>query len=190
MFRTFVRTVMLVGVISLTAAGCASPRGSTVTAKREYVRDMRDHTLTELYRKHPRMEERLKAAPGYGVFSNVGAQVIFVGGGYGYGVVRNNAQGKDTYMRVTDLDVGLGVGAKEFQAVFVFNDEDALDQFVRHGWEFGAETVVRVSHEESTGGLGGHLTVQNMDIYLVRETGLSVAAMLSGTKYWYDSGLN
>lgn len=38
----------------------------------------------------------------------------FVSGGNGYGVTRDNRSGKDTYMKMASVGLGLGLGIKDF----------------------------------------------------------------------------
>lgn len=184
--------IALIGqvLLLLLSTGCATPKGRTTDERRAYVRDMSDKTLAKLYERRPEVEARVKSAPGYGVFSNIGTQIIFVGGGYGYGRVVSNATGRETFMRVANLDVGLGLGLKDFQLVFIFNDHAAMDDFVNKGWEFGAEAEAAAKYRDTGGRLGEQATINAIDIYQVTESGLSLAATLKGVKFWFDKELN
>ena len=53
--------------------------------------------------------------------------------GGGYGVAKSNKTGKHTYMNMGEVGIGLGLGAKDFRAVFVFHNADAMNRFVEHG---------------------------------------------------------
>ncbi|MEO1237670.1 MAG: hypothetical protein AAFX76_12860, partial [Planctomycetota bacterium] len=64
---------------SLLLVGCNAPQGATVSDRRQYVQDQTRQTLNRLYREKPEARQKIENAAGYGVFSNVGAQVIFVG---------------------------------------------------------------------------------------------------------------
>ena len=46
-----------------------------------------------------------------------------------------------TYMKMAEIQAGLGFGAKKFQVVWVFETEKALNDFVNSGWEFGGQAT-------------------------------------------------
>jgi len=62
-------------------------------------------------------------AVGYAVFSNVGVNVIFFSAGGGTGVVINNKSGQRIYTNLGSAGVGIGLGIKDFRAVFVFHKQ-------------------------------------------------------------------
>ena len=53
-----------------------SPGGDTVAEKRQAVQNMRAETLAELYRVYPYAETQIGQAVGYGVFSNLGFNLL------------------------------------------------------------------------------------------------------------------
>ncbi|MFQ5845272.1 MAG: YSC84-related protein [Planctomycetota bacterium] len=181
---------------ALAVAGCATPKGSTAQEKRDYALRMRDAALAQLYRKKPGVEALIEKSPGYAVFSNIGAKVFLLSSGHGYGVVVDNGAGRTTYMRMAEVGVGVGLGLKDFRAVFVFHDRKVLDDFVGSGWEFGAEADAAAKSGDAGAAVGGSasitptLRLEGMDVYQLTEAGLALEATVSGTKYWQDSELN
>lgn len=188
MARRLLVVCLLTGLVY--AGGCASPKGGSAEEKRAYVRQMRSAALADLYRERPYVENRIKQAPGYGVFSNIGGQFFFVGGGHGYGVVVDQASGHETFMRVANVGVGLGLGVTDFRAVFVFNDPQVMKDFIAYGWEFGAGAEATAKYKDNGGGVNADASFNGIDVYQVTESGASVSAMLDGTKYWVDNELN
>jgi lipid-binding SYLF domain-containing protein len=151
---------------------------------------MRSNALEALYAKRPELKSRIAAAPGYAVFSNFGIKILVAGGGNGYGVVHDKAARSDTFMKMAELNVGLGVGVQDFRAVFVFNDKSVLHEFIHSGWEFGgdAEAGAKVNHDGAEIGASG--SISNIDVYRITKTGVVLAATVGGTKYWMDDELN
>jgi lipid-binding SYLF domain-containing protein len=171
-------------------AGC-SASGATPDEKRDNIRTMADDALKRLYREEPGSKAQIEQAAGYGVFSNIGTNVIFVSTGGGYGMVHNNRTGDDTYMKMGEFGVGLGLGLKDFRAVFVFHDLTTLNTFVESGWEFGGEADAAAAAGDKGGSASGAATVASgMTIYQFTENGLALSATVSGTKYWKDDSLN
>lgn len=184
----FFTVLLVLGV--LLVAGCATPKGDTAMQQKDSVQQMTRDTLAEAYRLNPGLEAKLKRAAGYGVFSNRGAKLLLVSAGNGYGVVRDNRTGKDTYMRMAEVGAGLGLGIKDFRAVFVFNDEKTLRQFIDSGWDFGADAGVAAKTPSKGVQASAGASVQNIEIYQFTDRGLELTATVAGTKYWKDDELN
>ena len=141
--------------------------------------------------KHPEVKKKIKKSPGYGVFSNVNVNVIFVSAGNGYGVVVDNATGERTYMKMGLGGVGLGLGVKDFRQLIIFKRKEAMDSFVSKGWEFGAHADAAAKAGDKGGAVNSAGDVTGgMEIYQVTEAGLALQATVSAAKYWKDDELN
>jgi diguanylate cyclase (GGDEF)-like protein len=75
------------------------------------------------------------------VFRNFGMKIFVAGGGSGKGLAVNNRTKATTYMKMAEVQAGLGIGAKKFQLVWVFANEAALDTFVDSGWTIGGRAT-------------------------------------------------
>lgn len=183
----------LILIVSFGLAACG-PKGDTAADKRRVVRDMRADTLNDLYEIRPETRGRLRQAVGYGVFSNIETKIMFVGGGSGYGVVVDNANGKETFMRMAKLHGGVGLGVQDFRAVFVFNDRATMQTFIEEGWQFGGGADASLKAGEKGAAASGDVMVdtevQPMEIYQFTESGVALSATAAGTKYWKDKELN
>ena len=189
--RTLLFVVTLFVAFALTACG---PKGDTTAEKRKAVRTMRSDTLSKLYKVRPKTQAKLRQAVGYGVFSNLETKIMFVGGGSGYGVVVDNANGRETFMRMAKLQGGVGLGIQDFRAVFVFNDREVMRKFVEEGWQFGGGADASLKAGEkgaaATGDVMVDTAVKPMEIYQFTESGVALSATAAGTKYWKDKDLN
>jgi lipid-binding SYLF domain-containing protein len=132
----------------------------------------------------------IKEAAGYGVFSNVNINLLIASAGQGFGVVVDNKTGKQTYMKMAQLGVGLGLGAKDFRAVIIFNNPKTMDSFIDSGWEFGAHADAAAKAEDKGGATSGAVSAKDMTIYQITKAGLALQATVAGTKYWKDDTLN
>lgn len=177
-------------LLNTTLGGCKSPKGYTVTEQRESVQQMRADALSILYADKPGVKAHLEAAPGYAVFSNYGMKIIFVGSGNGFGVVHDKAANTDTYMKMFELNVGVGIGLKNYRIVMVFNNPATMKEFINSGWEFGgsAQAAAKLKHDGAEAGAAG--TVNDIDIYILTKTGIDLSATVDGTKYSRDDKLN
>lgn len=171
-------------------SGCSTTGGNTPPEKRQAILSMRDKVLSELYKDHPRARSEIASAPGYAVFSNANVYLIFLSLGEGYGVVKDNKTGKNTFMKMGKAGIGLGLGVTDFRAVFIFNKRPVMDKFVNSGWEFGAQADAALKASEQGHAVGGELVVSDITIYQLTESGLALQATVQGTKYWKDDDLN
>jgi len=181
----------LVMVLLILIASCVTPKGATKQEKRDYALEMKDETLAMLYDRKPETKDVIEKAPGYAVFSNLGVHIFLLGTGQGYGVVVDNSSGKTTYMRMGQVGAGLGLGIKDFRAVFVFRNKDVLHDFVEKGWEFGGQADAAAKSGEKGAAAAGEAYIESdIEIYQITEAGIALQAMIAGTKYWKDDELN
>ena len=186
--RAFSLVICLVAV-GLLFSACARPKGDTPQEKRDFVLQMKDNALAKLYAEKPYAKEVVNKAAGYAVFSNANVNLIIASAGGGYGVVHSN-NGQVTYMKMGEVGLGLGLGAKDYRLVFVFHTPAALKRFVDDGWAFGGQLDAAAKAQEKGDAIGGEITVDNITIYQLTESGLALQATIKGTKFWRDDELN
>ena len=175
----------------LLIAGCMSPSGDTPAQKRNAAAQMRSDTLAKLYAIRPSARAEIKRAVGYAVFSNVGVNLIFLSAGNGYGVVRDNHERRDVYMKMITGGIGIGLGLKDFRGVFVFTTREALNRFVEYGWDAGAQADAAAKSSDKGGAFAGAISVApGIELYQITENGLALQATIQGTKYWRDDDLS
>ena len=188
-FHTTV-SVLLVLTVAVSMGGCATASGNSPGEKRADVQRMRAETLASLFAKHPQMRQTLGAAAGYGVFSAVSTHTIFVSSGNGFGVIRDNRNQRDTYMRALKLGGGLGVGVQDVRAIVVFHDAKVMDDVLDHGWGVTgkAEAAAKVDDKGNAGSVV--ITLPGMSIYRFTQQGVQVGGAVEGAKVWKDTELN
>ena len=168
-----------------------SPEGASVAAKRQDAQRMRSDTLEKLYRVHPQARQQIARAEGYGVFSNVGVNLVLLSAGNGWGVVRDNRAGSDIYMKMISAGLGIGLGVKDFRGVFVFTSRDALRRFTEHGWDASAQADAAAKSGNKGEAFAGAIDIApGIMLYQLTEHGLALQATVQGTKYWRDEELN
>jgi lipid-binding SYLF domain-containing protein len=174
-------SIPLFALCVLLIAGCATPQGDTASEQRASVQQMAQDTLAEAYRLNPGLQGKVKRAAGYGVFSNRSSKILLMSSGNGYGLVRDNRTGGDTYMRMAEIGGGLGFGIKDFRALFVFRDGQTLRQFVDSGWDFGGDVGAAAKTRSEGGQVSAGASAQGIEIYQFTDRGLELAATIAGT---------
>lgn len=178
-------------ILAVLASACVSPDGATIGERRGAVQGMRSDTLAKLYAIHPSAREQIEKSEGYGVFSNVGINLIFLSAANGYGVVHDRKTGANAYMKMVSGGLGIGLGAKDFRGVFVFTSRSALKHFVENGWNASAQADAAAKSGQKGGAAAGAIDVApGIKLYQITETGLALQATIQGTKYWRDDDLS
>ncbi len=118
-------------------------------------------------------------------------KILVAGGGSGKGIAVNNKTKAMTYMKMAEIQAGLGFGAKKFQVVWVFETDKALNDFVNSGWEFGGQATAAAKAGDKGSAYQGAVAVgPGVWIYQVTDKGLALELTAKGTKYYKDSDLN
>jgi lipid-binding SYLF domain-containing protein len=181
---------MSVAILGLLMVGCSTPKGTSFAERRQYVMNMHDDALKELFEREPVAREKIDRAPGHGVFSNIGTNVIFVSTEGGYGVVVDKATGKKSFMRMVGGGLGIGLGAKDTRLVFIFNSKAALESFMQGDWTVGADADAAAKVDDQGGEASGTVKTGDVEIYTITRNGLALSTTVSGTRFYLDRHLN
>lgn len=168
-----------------------NPAWANADDDRKEIQEMRQKILTQLYKEDPSAKGKIEGAVGYATFSNIGINLLLLSTGNGSGVVKNMETGEETYMSMFSAGVGIGLGVKDFSAVFVFYNKDAMNKFIEDGWDFSGQADAAAKSGEKGGeGSAAGTAVDGVEIFQMTEAGLALQATLQGTKYWKDDDLN
>ena len=183
-------TLLALLVLALALSGCSPGGKLTNDEKIQAINTMADETLQRLYTEKPSTKDEVKKAAGYAAFSNANINIIFASMGGGYGVVVDNATGNKTYMRMGSGGLGLGLGAKDYRQVMIFNTKETMDKFIESGWAFGGHADAAAKAGEKGGEASGEGAIGQIKVYAMTESGLALQATVTGTKYYKDKELN
>ncbi len=168
-----------------------SAKADTPAEQRAAIQKMEADVLEQLYKERPDTRREIADAKGYAVFSTGELAIMWVSGGYGHGVAHNSETGQDIYMQMAKAGVGIGLGAKDVNTVFVFHDASSFQDFITTGLDLTGSADASAKAGEKGDSIGGSANVlPGVRIYQLTDTGLMAQAMLQGTKYWRDSDLN
>jgi lipid-binding SYLF domain-containing protein len=186
---------VIVAAAAIVPLACKAPEGDTRNEQRQSVRQMRDEALADLYRERADAKGASSEAVGYAVFSSLGTNIGLLSTARGYGILHDNRNGKETYMKMMSLGGGVGIGVKDYRIVFFFYDADAMDQFREVGVDFSGQADAAVQQEDEKGidlnaAQNLHGTVAKVAVFQMTEKGLAAQATLQGTKYSVDDDLN
>jgi lipid-binding SYLF domain-containing protein len=171
--------------------GTFAMAGASKEEQREDIREAASKTLVTLYESQPHAKTAVKNAAGYAVFNNFGMKIFFAGGGKGLGIAVDKSTGKETFMKMVEIQAGLGIGVKKFSVVFVFDNRTVLNQFIESGWQLGGQGTAAVKLGEEGGDLAGAMSVSpGVWLYQLTDEGVALELTGKGTKYYRDNDLN
>ena len=176
--------------VALAATGCSPGSKLTNAEKISAIDTMAVENLQRLYSEKPSTEAEVKNAAGYACFSNANVNLIFASAGGGYGVVVDNATGHKTYMKMGMGGLGIGLGAKDYRQVLLFESKDVMNKFIDSGWEFGGHADAAAKAGDKGGEMSGEGYIGGVKVYAMTEAGLALQATVTGTKYYKDKELN
>jgi len=178
-------------VCALMFATTLSVAAKSKEEKQAELRKKASATLERLYKARPSAKAAVEGAAGYAVFNSGGVKILVAGGGRGQGIAVDNATKKIVYMKMREIQAGLGMGAKKFSTVFVFEKKVALEKFVNSGWEFGGQTTAAAKSGDGGGSLQGAASVSpGVWMYQLTDKGVALELTGKGTKYFKDGDLN
>ena len=157
----------------------------SVEEKRDFLAEAEQKTLAELIEKRPETQAEMDRSVGHAVFSNRLAKIPFVGAGDGIGVVFDKNTGERTYLKVQRLDVGGGLGVREYRLVVVFFEEESLKKMAGGKLELSAGAEVGAGKGEvglGTEGVSGKQK-EKFVLYQLSDTGVTATITVRLIRY-------
>ncbi|GAA5174239.1 YSC84-related protein [Niveibacterium umoris] len=147
-------------------------------------------TLNRLYRSQPSSKSTIAGAAGYAVLNNFGMKILVAGGGSGKGIAYDKS-GKEVFLKMVEVQAGLGMGVKKFSQVWVFRDEDKLRKFMSGSFETSGQANATAKYKRSGGAYAGAFAVADgVWIYQLQGDGLALELTAKATKYYRYDELN
>ena len=189
-FTSSLPIILLLGFMVNTSAWGAASEEQLAQQKVD-IRKMANDTLKRLYQTQPGAKKAVEKAAGYAVFSNFGMKIFFAGGGSGKGIAVNNKTKKETFMKMIEIQAGLGMGVKKFRLIWVFENQSNLDNFINSGWELGGQGTAAAQVSGQGGAFAGAMSISpGVWLYQLTDDGLALELTGKGTKYYKDDKLN
>src|SRR5580704_691070 len=186
------RLKMIASILSVALlSACLCIAADDNEEKRDKTRKMSAEALQDLYKLEPTSQGAIQKAAGYAVFDNMGVNVLLLSTARGSGLAVNNKSRQETFMKMGSVGAGLGMGVKDYVVVFVFENDQALAQFLDSGWSGSGQADAAAKAGEKGGAYSGAAEVApGVWVYQMTKNGLALQLTLQGTKYYKDDKLN
>ncbi|MDQ7826190.1 MAG: YSC84-related protein [Candidatus Eremiobacteraeota bacterium] len=166
-------------------------KGKSPEEQRQAILKRSQDILSALYKARPGAKAAVEKAYGYATFSDFGIKILVAGTGRGSGVAVTNKTSEKVYMKMRELQAGLGFGVKKFMLIFVFDNEKAFRNFVDSGWTLGAQGTAAAKSGKTGGALQGAVPMSDgVWLYQLTEGGLALEVTVKGSKFSKDKNLN
>lgn len=175
---------------SIKEAVTGPPTAAQVEQSRRETQQAAANALQSLYATVPSARAAVERAAGYAAFSTFGVKLMVAGGTSGKGMAVDHRARTQTYMKMLQVQGGLGFGVDKQHLIFVFTSERALQDFIRQGWEFGGQANVSAMAQGQGAMFSGAAAIApDVYLYQITETGLSATLTVGGTRFFVDTEL-
>ncbi|MDR0479359.1 MAG: twin-arginine translocation pathway signal [Burkholderiaceae bacterium] len=170
-------SIAMTGCTTTTADSHASTRSA-----RSAIDSNANATLARLYNTVPGSRELVQKAAGVLVFPSVTGGSFVVGAEYGRGVLLVGGR-PASYYSTTAGSVGFQAGGQSKAVIYVFNNQESLDQFRNsRGWTVGADATVTVATMGANASVNSYTVQQPIVGYVLTNVGLEAGASVKGAK--------
>lgn len=184
--KKFFAAVMLVMFVFTATAVAATP-----AEQRKQIDELSVKTLEKLYAKYPHAKRVINECYAWATLSNTSTKFGFFGDAHGRGLAYNNQTGEKVYLRMKELSAGFGLGAKEYNLIFLLNTKDAWESFIAGKTRFGASAEASADDGVNGGTIeGAEYVAPGVWVFQMTTKGLALEATLKGTKIYKDKKLN
>ena len=178
-------------VCMLTATAFAATNQEKIDKERAQIESLQVKALQNLYAKVPSAENVIKNCYAYATLSNTGIKIGLFGDAHGRGLAVNNVTGEKVYMRMKEMGLGIGIGVKEYDLIFVIGTEKAWNAFISGDIKFASSAEASASDGKAGGAIeGASIAANGVWVYQMTKKGLALDASIKGTKIYADKKLN
>ena len=169
----------------------AAKEQAKIVKQQTEINELSTKALDNLYQKVPAAKRIIRDCYAYATLSNTGMKLGLFGDAHGRGLAVNNATGEKVYMRMNEMGIGIGLGVKEYDLIFVISTETAWHSFISGDIKF-ASSAEASARDGVTGDSveGASIAGNGIWVYQMTKKGLSLEATLKGTKIYADKKLN
>ena len=192
--KKFMKTatwIMAVLMMCLMTATSLAANPEKIQKERTEIEELSEKALQNLYAKVPSAERVIENCYAYATLSNTGMKLGIFGDAHGRGLAINNETGERLYMRMKEMGIGLGLGVKEYDLIFVIGTEAAWNSFISGDIKFASAAEAAASDGVTGDSIeGASIAAKGVWVYQITKKGLTLDASIKGTKIYPDKKLN
>jgi len=163
-------------VLALLTACASTPSSSTLISEA-------NAALNSMIDRDPGLQDWVDEAYGYAMFPNIGKGGLWLGGGFGRGIVFEQGEpvGRTSVSQGT---IGAQIGAQSYSQVIFFRDKTELRRFQGEKFKFSAQATAVAATE---GAAATTSYSQGVAVFIHARGGLMAEATVGGQEFRYWS---
>ena len=147
--------------------------------------------LDKMYAKFPDAKSAVRNSYAYCTISSSSVNWGFLGSDRGRGLAYNQQTGKKIYVKMKEVSVGLNFGAKEYDLLFIIQNQTAWERFTSGNIKFGSEVSAQATDGVSGGTFANATIIANgVWVYQLDKKGLAVEMSFKGAQIKPYKNLN
>ena len=172
-------------------ADTAAKEQAKIVKEQTEINELSTKALANLYEKVPAAQRVIKNCYAYATLSNTGIKIGLFGDAHGRGIAVNNVTGEKIYMRMDETGIGLGLGVKEYDLIFVMGTETAWHSFISGDIKFAGSAEASAKDGVTGESMeGASIAANGIWVYQMTKKGLALDASIKGTKIYPYKKLN
>ena len=178
LLRLFSLTLLCLLMTSAMGLAKSSPQET-----RNKLDKMSVEVLDKMYAKYPDAKSAVENAYAYCTISASGVKFGLVGDDHGRGLACNKETKEKIYMKMKEVSLGVNVGAKEYDLLFIIQNKTAWERFISGNVKFGTEVSAQASDGVNGDTYANAVIVANgVWVYQLDKKGLAVELSLKGAR--------
>ena len=179
--KKFLVKILVMAFVLITASSVALAKSNDEL--RAELNQMSTAVLERMAKKYPETERAVQNAYAYSTISSSSVKLGFWGTDRGRGVAVNNETGERIYVKMREVTVGLNIGAKEYDLLFIITNKEAWDSFVSGNIKFGTE-VTAAANDGVNGDsfANAHIIANGVWVYQLDKKGLALELTFKGAR--------
>lgn len=174
---------LILFMLVLVTAGTVFAAKETPDRQRAKLNEMSEKVLDRMYQKYPDSKSAVDSSYAYCTISASAVKFGLFGDDHGRGVAVNKETGQKIYVKMKEVTVGLNIGAKEYDLLFVITNKEAWDRFISGNIKFGSEVSAQASDGVSGGTFAdAQIVAKGVWVYQLDKKGLAVEFSLKGAR--------
>jgi len=173
--------IAVIGVLGACAGGLLGGK----ERKHAYFDKLEQETLARLTKEEPKAKKELEESVGYLVAEQDVVKIPTIGWATGAGVVLEKATDKRSYLRIPEIQFGMGWGGRVEKIVMIFQDIDKLHDIADGKWYAGASAEAAAkAGDVGAAGSGGtsDLLKKGYTSYVLTDAGISATATVAALR--------
>lgn len=169
----------------------AAKEQAKIEKEKTEINQLSAKALINLYEKVPAAKRIVPSSYAYATLSNTGMKLGIIGDAHGRGLAVNNVTGEKVYMRMNEMGIGIGLGVKEYDLIFVISTEEAWKSFISGDIKFAGSAEASAKDGINGDGVeGASIAAKGVWVYQMTKKGLTLDASIKGTKIYPYKKLN